>query len=119
MFVTVASSPDPIHAHILRGLLVAEGLDARVDDGQNAIVDWHWRLAIGGAKLRVPAAQAERAREVLRAHDAGHYALADTPATLPCRESWSSRIALAALFLFAVPLPWSRRGGDDDAPAGA
>lgn len=120
MFIIVASYIDPIEAQIARGLLAAEGIDAHVGDEQIALANWEWRLAIGGTKLRVPTEDAERARAVLRALDAGEYALDDGPVdaalSTPDRESPSSRLAWLALMLISLPLPWRRReAGDDEA----
>src|SRR3546814_19435370 len=84
------------------------------------MANWEWRLAVGGVKLRVADRDAERARAVLNAMDAGEYALdadSDEQRELhaPDRESWSSRLAWLALMLFAIPLPWRRRARDDRA----
>ncbi len=118
LFTTVASYIDPIEARIAHGLLVSEGIDAHLGDEQIALANWEWRLAVGGTKLRVPSAQADRARSVLRAMEAGAYALedaADSPALLPPeRESPSSRLAWLALILLSLPLPWRRRPVRDD-----
>jgi len=114
MFTTVAHYTDPIEAHLARGRLQSEGIDAHLGDEHLAVANWEWRLAVGGVKLRVAERDADRARAVLVAMEAGEYALdADTDdarALLPPdRESWSSRLAWLALMLFAVPLPWRRR----------
>ena len=82
MFTTVASYIDPIEAQIARGLLLAEGLDVHVGDEHLAVANWEWRLAIGGTRLRVPTAQAARAREILRAMEAGEYAIDDDAAAV-------------------------------------
>lgn len=124
MHVIVAHYLDPLEAQIARGLLVSEGIDAAVGDDQIGIANWELRLATGGAKLRVPAEQAERAREVLRALEAGEYRLDaegdadDAPhdaAGVPDRESVSSRVAWVSLMLLGLPLPWRRRPRSDDA----
>lgn len=121
MFTTVASYIDPVEAQIARGLLAAEGIDAHVGDEHLAVANWEWRLAIGGTKLRVPAAQAQRARDVLRAMEAGDYAIDDGGGDVqpglraPDRESASSRLAWLALMLLNLPLPWRRRTMRDDA----
>lgn len=117
MDVIVARYFDPIEAQIARGLLLAEGIEAYVGDDQTALANWEWRLAIGGTKLRVPAAQAQRARDVLKAMDAGAYAIDDEgePApglAVPDRETTSSRLAWVSAILFGLPLPWRRRDGD-------
>src|SRR5690606_30567645 len=114
MFTTVASYLDPIEAQIARGLLLSEGIDAHLGDEHAAIANWEWRLAIGGTRLLVPDAQAGRARDVLRAMDAGDYAIDDdetpVPGMLaPDRESGSGRLAWLALMLVGIPLPWRRR----------
>ncbi|WP_242111888.1 putative signal transducing protein [Luteimonas aquatica] len=118
MFTTVAHYIDPIEAHLARGRLLSEGIQAHLDDEHLACANWEWRLAVGGVKLRVLDIHAERARAVLRAMDAGEYALGeDAPAgddgaapglRPPDRESWSSRLAWLALMLFSLPLPWKR-----------
>ncbi|MDH5822071.1 DUF2007 domain-containing protein [Luteimonas sp. RD2P54] len=117
MLVIVATYSDPIEARIACGLLLAEGIEAHLGDEHSALANWEWRLAIGGVKLRVAEEQAMHARRILQALDEGAYALGDEvdPPLLaghlqpPDRETWSSRLAWAALVLFGVPLPWRRR----------
>lgn len=134
MTVIVARYTDPLEAQIACGLLRAEGIDAHTGDDHTAIANWEWRLAIGGTKVHVRDADAERARAVIRRLDAGEFALADedpddvgdgdhhddrVDALLDAgsgrsssaveHESASSRAAWIALMLFAIPLPWSRR----------
>ena len=117
MDIILASYTDPLEAQIALGRLLAEGIDARLDDAHSVLANWEWRLAIGGAKLRVPEAQAARAREVLAAIEAGAFALDDGtddggPLRVPDRESLSGRIAWLVLMLFNIPLPWRRRRDD-------
>lgn len=115
MFTTVASYLDPIEAQIARGLLQSEGIDAHVGDEHLSVANWEWRLAIGGTRVRVADADAERARAILRAMDAGEYAIdddqapADAQLHAPDRESPSSRLAWLAFMLLSLPLPWRRR----------
>lgn len=121
MFTTIAHYTDPIEAHLARGRLLSEGIEAHLDDEHLAYANWEWRLATGGVKLRVLDIHAERAHAVLRAMEAGDYALvedgdAHDPALQPpYRESWSSRLAWLALMLYGIPLPWRRRHDDEDA----
>lgn len=120
MFTTVAHYHDPIEAHIARGLLASQGIDAHLGDEHLMMANWEWRLAVGGVKLRVPAEQAQHACNILRAAEAGDYVLEEEEApaearTLapPDRESWSSRLAWIALVLFSLPLPWRRKPASD------
>ena len=120
MFTTVAHYTDPIEAHLARGRLMSEGIDAHLGDEHLAVANWEWRLAVGGVKVRVADRDAERARAILAAVDAGEYALEvdideERALRAPDRESWSSRLAWLALMLFAIPLPWRRRARDDRA----
>lgn len=113
MFTTVAHYHDPIEAHIARGLLASQGIDAHLGDEHLVMANWEWRLAVGGVKLRVPAEQAQRANEILRRAEEGEYVLEEESAEMeamqhPDRESLSSRIAWVALMLFNIPLPWRR-----------
>lgn len=119
MFTTVAHYHDPIEAHIARGLLASQGIDAHLGDEHLVMANWEWRLAVGGVKLRVPQEQAQHARDILRAAEDGEYVLVDDDPidsrTLrpPDRESWSSRLAWVALMMFSIPLPWRRKPVSD------
>lgn len=121
MFTTVAHFTDALEAHVARGLLESEGIDAHLGDEHLTQANWEWRLAVGGIKLRVPDADADRAHAVLRAMEAGDYVLDDdgdadggphTVLETADRESWSSRLAWLSLMLFSLPLPWRRRAAD-------
>jgi hypothetical protein len=118
MLATVARFADPLEAQIACGRLRAEGIDAHVADAHMGLANWEWRLAVGGTRVLVDEADAERARNVMRDLDAGLYALdaesAEEPLHPPSRESRSSRIAWIALMLFGLPLPWRREPPRDD-----
>ena len=117
MLATVARYADPLEAHIACGRLRAEGIDAHVADAHMGLANWEWRLAVGGTRVLVDEADAERARGIVRDLDAGAYALdtgAEPALQSPDRESWSSRLAWIALMLFNVPLPWRRKPARED-----
>jgi len=115
MYRTVAAYPDPLLAHIVRGRLEAEGIAAWVADEHSVLMNWDWRVALGGAKVRVATEQFAEAREVVRELDRGAFFIAtDEDDSVPaCRETWSSRLACFALLAPLMPLPlllpWSRR----------
>jgi hypothetical protein len=89
-----------------------------VADAHSTVANWNWRLAIGGAKVRVLTHEFAEARELLRALERGELAL--TPdeggAVMPApdRESRSSRLAYLAAFWLGIPLPWGRRTDADE-----
>lgn len=117
-FVTVASYTDAIQAHLARGRLEAEGIDAQIADEHYVSANWMMSNALGGVKLRVPERMAVRAAEILRGLEAGEFALpeADREAGhCPCcgsdaidvsHGSW--RIAVLGLHLLQLPLPFAR-----------
>ena len=111
MYRTVAAYPDPLLAHIVRGRLEAEGIAAWLADEHSVLMNWDWRLALGGVKVRVATERFDEARALVRELDGGAFAIAvDEDDPLPaCRETWSSRLAYFALFAMSLPLPWSRR----------
>lgn len=113
MYKTVACFTDPIEAHIVCGRLHAQGLTAYVADGHSTLGNWTWRLALGGAKVRVLDSEFAGARELVRALDGGEFALTPDEGgdalSAPDRESWSSRLAYVSGLWFGIPLPWRRR----------
>ena len=91
----------------------AEGFTVYVADAHSTLGNWDWRLAIGGAKVRVLGSEFVQARELVRALDRGEYALtAEEGGGLAAhadRESWSSRLAYVFGLWLGLPLPWRRR----------
>ena len=67
----------PTDAHLLAGFLRQAGIEA--ETGDTTIVQMHSLLSIamGGAKIRVPASQLEPARALLAAFRRGDFALDD------------------------------------------
>jgi hypothetical protein len=66
--VTIASFDFLPSAEIARGRLQAEGIRCQLLDQHLVQTDWLYSLAVGGIKLQVEAADAERARAILE-HD--------------------------------------------------
>jgi len=90
-FVTLGSQLTPEEAGMAKGLLEEAGLAPLVEDQNLSSVDPLVRLAIGGAKLLVPAADEARARALL--DEAGVLApasaLAPGPEEVP-EEEWAA-----------------------------
>lgn len=61
---TVASFQDPHAAHIARGKLESEGIDAHVQDDHVVGMNWLYSTAVGGAKV-VDDDDYDRARSVV------------------------------------------------------
>jgi len=70
-WVTVASFDTLPDAAIARGRLEAEGIPCQLADAHLVQADWLYSIAVGGIRLRVPAAAAGRARELLAADHSG------------------------------------------------
>jgi hypothetical protein len=66
-YVLLSGHLDPEQAGMAAGLLESAGIEAVVEDANLSGVNPFLRVAISGAKLLVPAADAERAGEILRA----------------------------------------------------
>jgi len=63
--VTVATFMYPAQAHVARGRLESEGIRAFVADENLITMNWLYANTIGGVKLQVSAADADRARAIL------------------------------------------------------
>lgn len=63
--ITVATFDTMPDAHIALGRLRAEGIDCVLADEHMVQTDWLYAIAVGGIKLRVAEADAERARDIL------------------------------------------------------
>ncbi len=63
--VTIASFSYPTEAYLASAILEAEGIWSFVADEHIITVDWRLTNAIGGVKVQVSEADAQRAREVL------------------------------------------------------
>lgn len=70
---TLTNCYDPMEAHILRARLEAEGIPATVADDQHVTANWPLSVALGGARVQVPAEFEAQAEAVLRAYHDGDY----------------------------------------------
>jgi hypothetical protein len=64
---TVASFREPFKAHLAKGRLEAEGIQALVLDENLARINWGFSQAIGGVKIQVSEEHLDQAREILGA----------------------------------------------------
>ena len=75
--VLLASRLEPTEANILASCLASAGIHAQTGDTDTVRTNHLWAIALGGAKIRVPASQLEEAQNVLKAFRAGEFALSD------------------------------------------
>jgi hypothetical protein len=119
-WITVASFSQPVEAHLARTRLEAEGITCVVSDEYLVRVDWYLSNAVGGVKLRVPASDAPRARELLRPRPrllvTGGGVAADGEVICPrCRGDdvyftrYNRRLAAAFTLLLGFLIPWRDR----------
>jgi len=67
MLITVAGFRDPWEAHLFRGRLEAEGVNATIAHEMHVSNNWPLSLALGGVKVQVPYDEIETARMIERA----------------------------------------------------
>jgi hypothetical protein len=60
--ITVATFSQPIEGHLVRARLETEGIPCFLADAHTISANWFYSNAIGGVKLQVRAADAQRAR---------------------------------------------------------
>jgi hypothetical protein len=120
-WIAVASFSQPVQAHLARTKLESEGIPCVVGDEHLVRVDWLLSNAIGGVKLLVPHAEADRARDALRprpqlvaVHPRG--GPADGEMICPrCRcddvyyNRYNRRIAGVFILLLGFLIPWRDR----------
>ena len=56
-------------AHLLQSLLAGSGIDSFLPDENTIQLDWMWSNAIGGVRVQVAEADAEKAGELLKSFD--------------------------------------------------
>jgi len=77
--VTVARVFNTLEAEMLRGCLEGEGIPASLGDVQTVQTDTLLTVAMGGVRVRVPAAFADAARQAIEAFERGAFAIDDLP----------------------------------------
>jgi len=117
-FVTVANYGRPVDAHLARTKLESEGITCFVTDEVFVQVNWLFP-SVGGVKLKVPAEEAQRAKDILRPTPRLVVVAADD-AVIPddemicprCRSfdvyyhRFSHRLAALVATLFSFLVPW-------------
>ena len=117
MWVTVHREISPWDAHIVAGLLQAEGLNPFVHSAHHTSAAWLYSLTLGMVRVQVPQVQAEQAFQILHAWRQGEYhaALAAElalPEDVRCprcrnyrwramRSHWSRALAVLLTFYFS------------------
>ncbi len=76
-FVTIAQYINPINAHIVCSCLEAAGVPAVVADANLVQMNSLLTFAVGGVRIRVPAARVSEAKDVIAAFNRGDFALPD------------------------------------------
>ncbi|MBI5835789.1 MAG: DUF2007 domain-containing protein [Candidatus Eisenbacteria bacterium] len=112
-FVTIAAFASAVEAQNCRAALAHHGIETRLGDEYLVATDWLYSVGVGGVKVRVGAADVDRARQVL---------LSARPAAVTCPECGSPRtrrelpsramlLAMPVMFAFGLPFVpfWMRR----------
>ncbi len=124
MIKTVSTHTTSIEAHIVRCRLEHEGIPAFIAFEHHIWAMWSYSLALGGVRVQVPESYLEPARNVVNQIYIGSYeAELNTTELAPSLQScpkcgsekiqathWSSKIALIALFILLIPLPFTQHG---------
>lgn len=74
-YETVARFLNPIKAHLVCACLQAAGVRAYVADANLVQTNALWSIALGGARVRVPALRVGEARDIIAAFNRGDFAL--------------------------------------------
>jgi Putative prokaryotic signal transducing protein len=117
MIVRIAAYENAIEAHLARMRLEHEGIPAFVIHEHHVWANWLMSNVLQGVKVYVHRNDANEAREIVRAHDRGEYALPDeAPASCPrCggadvmrkRMSWKGALLCANLAYIPLPFRWA------------
>lgn len=111
-WVTIQHFYHPTEAHIVAGRLESEGIPVLLLGINHATANWLMATALGGIQLQVPGGLENEAREILA--DAVVEERDEEAVCPSCGSSKTSvlsgswRIALLAIHLFSIPLPWKK-----------
>jgi predicted nucleic-acid-binding Zn-ribbon protein len=114
MIVRIAAYENAIEAHLARMRLEHEGIPAFVIHEHHIWANWLMSNVLLGVKVYVHRNDVSEAREIVRAHDRGEYALPDeAPASCPrcgnvdiLRKRMSWKGALLCFGMIGIPLPF-------------
>jgi hypothetical protein len=121
MIKTVSTHTTGIEAHIVKCRLVHEGIPSLVAFEHHVWADWSLSVALGGVRVQVPEPYIEEARAVISDIINGRYekeleseeSVSDGNGCLTCtstqteRVNWPWKAALLAIFLLALPIPYT------------
>lgn len=119
---TVSTHTTAIEAQIVRGRLEFEGIPAFIVFGNHVWADWSLSVALGGVRVQVPFSCVQEAMEVIENITSGKYKqeleeeiLCSKPTGCPKCDSlllipvnWPWKFSLVMIFLFFVPIPYTR-----------
>ena len=74
-YETVAQFLNPTDAHIVCACLQTAGVRAYVADANLVQTNALWSIALGGARVRVPALRVDEAKDIIAAFNRGDFAL--------------------------------------------
>ena len=109
-WITIEHFYHPTEAHIAAGRLESEGIPVLLHGINHASANWLMVTALGGIRLQVPGNAVEDAKEILadtfsiESAEEKHCPSCGSNNTSVLSGSW--RIALLAIHLFSIPLPW-------------
>lgn len=90
-FVTVAAFTNPLDAHIAKGRLEAEDIQAFIVNELQIWNQWHLSDALGGVRIQVFAEDEMRARAIIESHIRGRYESEIEADTVPDKHLYCTR----------------------------
>jgi hypothetical protein len=111
-WVTIQHFYHPTEAHIAAGRLESEAIPIFLLSINHSTANWLMTTALGGIQLQVPGSVEDEARQILA--ESFSFECTEEEARPSCGSlntsvlSGSWRIALLAVHLFSIPLPWKK-----------